>query len=90
MNINTSNNKVTVITLDLIAQMKAEKLKEVQQAKADMVHTLHELFSPSEKETGVDGFMHHLHTGIAVYDGVRTGIKIISKFRSYFHKKKKR
>ena len=33
--------------------------------------------------------MQHVNTGIAVYDGVMTGIKIMRKVRSYFTKKKK-
>ena len=62
-------NKTPIITLEVIAQRKAEKLEEVQQAKKEMVQ--------------------HINTGIAVYDGVRTGIKIMQRIRGYFLKKKK-
>ena len=37
-------NKTPIITLEVIAQRKAEKLEEVQQAKKEMVQTIHELF----------------------------------------------
>ena len=74
-------NKTPIITLEVIAQRKAEKLEEVQ--------TIHELFAPVEQKGGVEGIMQHINTGIAVYDGVRTGIKIMQRIRGYFLKKKK-
>ena len=82
-------DKMPIITLKVIAQRKAEKLEEVRQSKEKMVHTIHELFSPVEQKGGVNGIMQHINTGIAVYDGVRTGIKIMQRIRSYFYKKKK-
>ncbi len=39
-------NETPIITLEVIAQRKAEKLEEVQQAKKEMVQTIHELFAP--------------------------------------------
>jgi hypothetical protein len=39
---------------------------------------------------GVEGFMHHLQTGIAVYDGVRTGLKIMRRMQALFGKRRKR
>lgn len=53
-----------------------------------MVQTIHELFAPVEHKGGVEGIMQHINTGIAVYDGVRTGIKIMQRIRGYFLKKK--
>ena len=78
-----------ILLIVLIAQRKAEKLEEVQQAKKEMVQTIHELFAPVEQKGGVEGIMQHINTGIAVYDGVRTGIKIMQRIRGYFLKKKK-
>ena len=46
-------------------------------------------FAPVEHKGGVEGIMQHINTGIAVYDGVRTGIKIMQRIRGYFLKKKK-
>lgn len=81
--------KTSAITLEVIAQLKAEKLKEVQLAKENIVNNIHELFAPVEQRGGVNGIMQQVNTGIAVYDGIRTGIKIMQRIRSYFHKKKK-
>ncbi len=47
-------NKTPIITLEVIAQRKAEKLEEVQQAKKEMVQTIHELFAPVEHKGGVE------------------------------------
>ena len=52
-------NETPIITLEVIAQRKAEKLEEVQQAKKEMVQTIHELFAPVEHKGGVEGIMQH-------------------------------
>lgn len=80
--------KTPIITLEVIAQRKAEKLAEVQQAQKEMRQTLRSLFAPVEQKGGVEGIMQHINTGIAVYDGVRTGIKIMQRVRSFFQRKK--
>jgi hypothetical protein len=38
----------------------------------------------------VEGFVHHLQTGIAVYDGVRTGLKIMRRMQDIFGRKRRR
>lgn len=78
-----------VITLEVIAQLKKEKLEELRQSRQNMSETVHELFAPTEQQAGVEGIMHHVHTGMAIYDGVRTGIKIMQRIRGFFRKKKK-
>ena len=87
---NNNNAKHTpIITLEEIARRKAEKREEVLKAKTQITETLRELFVPEENKGGIEGIMQHVNTGIAVYDGVMTGIKIMRKVRSYFTKKKK-
>lgn len=81
-------DRPTVITLEAIARLKAEKLKEVQKTKENISNIVHELFTPVENQGGMMGLMQHVNTGIAVYDGVRTGIKIIQRIRSFFRRKK--
>lgn len=86
----TTPQPKTVITLETIAQLKAQKLEEVRKAKAQMTATLHEIFAPAERKGGVEGLMQSVSTGIAVYDGVRTGIKIMRRFGSLFRRRKRR
>ena len=77
------------ITLEMIIQHRTEKLAEIRQAKERLADTLSALFSPIESKGGVDGIMRHVNTGIAVYDGVRTGIKIMQRLRRFFHRKRR-
>ncbi|WP_455671992.1 hypothetical protein [Phocaeicola sp.] len=84
-----STSKNTIITLEEIARRKNEKREEVRKVKAQMTQTVHELFVPEENKGGVEGIMQHISTGIAVYDGVMTGIKIMRRVRSFFVKKKR-
>lgn len=80
--------KNTIITLEEIARRKNEKREEVRKVKTQMMQTVHELFEPEENKGGVEGIMQHISTGIAVYDGVMTGIKIMRRIRSFFTKRK--
>ena len=80
---NNDSKHTPIITLEEIARRKVLK------AKTQITETLRELFVPEENKGGIEGIMQHVNTGIAVYDGVMTGIKIMRKVRSYFTKKKK-
>ena len=83
-------NKTPIITLEVIAQRKAEKLEEVQQAKKEMVQTIHELFAPVEQKGGVEGIMQHINTGILVltttfYPHEKTATRCGGNFVVNFH-----
>ncbi len=78
-----------VITLDMIRRRRVEKLAEIQQAKERLAETASALFAPIEDKGGVDGIMQHVNTGIAIYDGVRTGIKIMQRIRGFFRRKRR-
>ena len=80
---NNDSKHTPIITLEEIAR------EEVLKAKTQITETLRELFVPEENKGGIEGIMQHVNTGIAVYDGIMTGIKIMRKVRSYFTKKKK-
>lgn len=84
-----NNTPNTIITLEEIARRKNEKKEEVRKIKAQMTQTVRGLFAPEENKGGVEGIMQHISTGIAVYDGVMTGIKIMRRFRSFFTRKRK-
>lgn len=86
---NTNNPQDTIITLEVIAQRKAEKLEEVRKVKEQMNRTARELFAPIAPSNGMDAFMQNVNSGIAIYDGVMTGIKIMKRISSYFQKKKR-
>ncbi len=81
--------KPQVITLEMIVQRRTEKLAEIQQAKERLTDTVSTLFAPIENNGGVNGIMQHVSTGIAIFDGVRTGIKIMQRIRDFFRRKRK-
>lgn len=86
---NKNQSSKDLITLELLAQRKAEKLEEVRKAKERIHHTARQLFAPVEPKNGMDSFMQNINSGMAIYDGVMTGIKIMRRVRSFFMKKKK-
>ena len=72
------------ITFEDVIRLKREKKDEIRQCKQRMMAITHAVFSPSPKTGKVDGLMNHISTGIAIYDGVMTGIKIMRKARKVF------
>ena len=80
--------KDEMITLEIIKQMRREKLKEIRAAGTTIKNTTHGIFSPQERQTRVNGLMQHVGTGIAVYDGIMTGIKLIRQIRKMFKRRR--
>ena len=75
-----------VITLDKIYQQKAEKLTEIQASKQRIVSQARELFHPSETVGGTNTLMNNFNSGIAIFNGVMTGFKIIKRIRNLFRR----
>lgn len=76
----------TVITLKMICQQKAEKLAEIRASKAKIQQTATELFHPSEAVRGANALMSNFSSGIAIFNGVMTGFKIIKRIRNLFRR----
>ena len=76
-----------VITLDKIYQQKAEKLAEIQASKLRITNQARELFHPSETAGGNNALMNNFSSGIAIFNGVMTGFKIIRRIRNLFKNK---
>lgn len=81
--------KNTPVTLEEITRRKKEKKEEVRKLKAQMAQTMHELFAPEENKGGAMGIMTHIGTGIAVYDGIMTGIKVMRRIRGIFTRRRR-
>lgn len=77
----------TVITLDMICQQKAEKLAEIRASKQRITDQARELFHPSETNGSSNTLMSNFSSGIAIFNGVMTGFKIIKRIRSFFRKR---
>ena len=72
------------ITLEDITQRKKKLQGEIQVQKA-MTATVREIFAPlAPANNKADAIMRSFNTGMAVFDGVMLGIKIMRKIRKYF------
>lgn len=74
-------------TLEDITQRKKELLDEIRNQKQAMTATAREIFAPLAPATNkADSIMRSFNTGMAIFDGVVMGIKIMRKVRAYFRK----
>lgn len=88
---NTTNLNLQKYTMDDIVRLKQELLADIHKQKDIMSDLAHEIFAPpTPAPTGKNGLIHSFNTGMAVLDGVVLGVKVIRKFRSFFHHKKKK
>lgn len=79
-----------IITLEDIRQRRKDKLAEVREHGNKIKDTVHNIFMPQERETGINGLMQYVSTGIAIYDGILTGLKIIRRIRGTFGFRRKK
>ena len=85
MNI-TQDTPKTEITLEMIRQQKAEKLSEIRASKQRMTEQARELFKPSEAMKSTNVLMSNFSSGVAIFNGVMTGFKIIKRIKSIFRR----
>ena len=77
----------TVITLDMICQQTADKLAEIRASKQRIADQARELFHPSEVIGGAKLLSNNFSSGIAIFNGVMTGFKIIKRIRKFFQRR---
>ena len=77
----TSPNRTT---LAMISQQKAEKLAEIQASKQRINQQAKELFRPSEDSGNTHHLMNNFSSGLAIFNGIMTGFKIIKRIRNLF------
>ena len=77
----------TEMTLEKICQLKAEKLAEIRASKQRMTEQARELFRPSETVDKAHTMMNGFSSGIAIFNGVMTGFKIIRRIRNLFRRR---
>lgn len=85
----TSSNESQKVsyTLEIICQQKAEKLAEIRASKQRMSESVRQLFKPEETMEGAHAVMHNFNSGIAIFNGIMTGFKIIKRIRKFFRKR---
>lgn len=81
------NTTIKPITLEMICQQKAEKLTEIRASKQRISESAQQLFHPVENSGGTNMLVNNFSSGIAIFNGVMTGFKIIKRIRSLFKRK---
>ena len=88
MKMNTPNEPQRIkVTLEMISQQKVQKLTEIRESKQRITDTAIQLFRPTEVQGGSNALMNNFSSGIAIFNGVMTGFKIIKRIRSLFKRK---
>lgn len=86
MNKQLTVNKLKRLTLEDISQRKQELLDEINIQKDIIVYSTQRVFSPftSNEENSGGGMFKKLNTGLAIFDGVMIGYKIIKNIKKFF------
>lgn len=86
-------NNSKVYTLDLIREEKRQVRKQIQES-TDRIRSTYQgmVAPPKQPTTKMESFMNAFDQGMAIYDGVMMGMRIVRTIRSIFgsSRKKKR
>lgn len=85
MNKPTTANQT--ITLEEIAKRKVELRKEIGEQKSRMTSTTRSIFAPLTPNPSANPLMKSFNTGLAIFDGVMMGFKIIKSIKRFFGNK---
>lgn len=73
------------ITLEEIARRKEETLEKIRAQQGAMTTTAKKIFAPlAPAASAGNAMMRSFNTGMAIFDGVMMGMKIMKKLRSLF------
>lgn len=84
---NTEISKPQITLEEITRQKKAVRL-QIREQRDRIQQTATELFSPVKATTKVEMLMNSVNSGIAVFDGVMTGLRIMRRVRGLFRRKK--
>ncbi|MEG1563600.1 MAG: hypothetical protein RR365_07715 [Bacteroides sp.] len=77
-----SKQKSSQITLEEIAQRKEKALQELRDQKEKMSATARSIFAPlAPAASKGNAILRSFNTGMAIFDGVMLGIKLMKKVR---------
>ena len=80
---------IEIYNLESIRQMRMSKREELKESKKRMITIGQELFNPPQSKSKMDSMMNHVNAGIAAYDGIMTGMKILQRVRRFFRRSKR-
>lgn len=82
-----NNTPKSKFTLEMICQQKEETLAEIRASKQRISDSVGHLFKLEESAEDSHTVMHNFNSGIAIFNGLITGFKIIKKIRNFFRKR---
>lgn len=84
---NNKQDSLQIYSLEELALLKAEKLKEVREQKNAMTRTAKSIFAPmAPAATKGDAIMRSFNTGMAIFDGIVLGVKVMKNIRRFFRR----
>lgn len=87
---NNQQEAPQIYSLEQLSLLKAAKLKELRDHKKAMTLTAKNLFAPAAPVASKgDAIMRSFNTGMAIFDGIVLGVKVMRNVRRLFHKKKR-
>ena len=84
------NNNQNTYSLESLAQMKAEKIAELEQTKHQIAKLAHDIITPPPIKNNMELWMHYASSGMTAYKSLITCVKFIQRLRGTFSKKNKR
>ena len=84
---NTGISKPQITLEEITRQKKAVRL-QIREQRDRIQQTAPELFSPVKATTKGEMLMNSVNSGIAVLDGVMTGLRIMRRVRGLIRRKK--
>lgn len=72
--------------LQEIAQRKAALKEQLRKQRAVVIQTAQETFAPTPEEQSLHPLMQQFSRGLALYDGVMTGLRIMRRVRRFLSK----
>lgn len=73
--------------LAAIRSQKADVRKRMRKSAAYIKNTTHQLFTPPKATTKLESFMNLLDQGVAIYDGVMLGMRVMRNIKHIFGRK---
>ena len=80
----------TVYTIEDIRHQRLAKREEIHKSVAQMKTLCTDLFAPQRSTSKVEGIMQNVNAGIAAWDGIMTGLRLMRRVQSFFRKNKRK
>ena len=82
-------NKPDTYTLEELERRQVQLKKRIRQKEADIKQEIDDLFLAPTVENQFDQIVNYAKVGFNIYDGFRTGFKLLRSFGFSFRKKNK-